>query len=127
MPILGEEMEYEWLEPMFKLGVTLVILFLLREIYIRVQMSYTRYRLWKSMDGYSVQEPHTQKDTSFIEEIDAAQYPVHTIAQLKREKRYGRIGEVLAKLNQPEEAARWFLKDKQYERAAGEYARAGKT
>ena len=126
-PLLGEDVEYEWLEPGFKIGLTIVILFIFREIYVRLRLAHTRRRLWKSMDGHSVREPGTAKDTSFIEEIDAAQYPVHTLGQLKKEKRYGRIGEILAKLNQPEEAARWFIKDKQYEQAAGELARAGKT
>jgi hypothetical protein len=126
-PVFEGVTENEWIEPGFKIGATVVLLFLLREIYVRVQLALTRRRLWKSMEGHDVREPGTAKDTSFIEEIDAAQYPVHTLGQLKKEKRYGRIGEILAKLNQPEEAARWFLKDKQYERAAGELARAGKT
>lgn len=128
-PVLEEAgaTENEWVEPGFKIGVTVVILFLFREIYIRAHLAYTRRRLWKSMEGHDVREPGTARDTSFIEEIDAAQYPVHTLGQLKKEKRYGRIGEILSKLNQPEESARWFLKDKQYERAAAELARAGKT
>jgi len=126
-PLLGEEVENEWLEPGFKIGVSVIILFLLREVYVRARLAHTRHKLWKSMEGHDVREPGTAKDTSFIEEIDAAQYPVHTLGQLKKEKRYGRIGEILAKLNQPEEAARWFIKDKQYEQAAGELARAGKT
>jgi len=119
--------ENEWIAPGFKIGVTVIILFLIREVYIRTHLAYTRRRLWKSMEGHDVREPGTARDTSFIEEIDAAQYPVHTLGQLKKEKRYGRMGEVLSKLNQPDESARWFLKDKQYERAAAELARAGKT
>lgn len=128
-PVLkeAEVTENTWLEPGFKIGVTVVILFVLREIYVRARLAYTRRRLWKSMENHDVREPGTTRDTSFVEEIDAAQYPVHTLGQLKKEKRYGRLGEILAKLNQPEEAARWFLKDKQYARAAGELARAGKT
>ncbi len=126
-PIFGDAVEYEWLEPGFKVVVTLLGLLLLRELYLRLRQAYTRYRLWKSMDGHTVREPYTARDTSFIEEIDAAQYPVHTLGKLKREKQYGRLGEILSKLNQPDEAARWFMKDKQYDRAAAELARAGKT
>ncbi len=126
-PIFGDAVEYEWLEPGFKVFVSIIGLLLLREVIVRSRNAYTRYRLWKSMDGHTVREPQTIRDTSFIEEIDAAQYPVHTLGKLKAEKQYGRLGEVLSKLNQPDEAARWFLKDKQYDRAAAELARAGKT
>ncbi|HDP34087.1 MAG TPA: hypothetical protein ENN29_03140 [Candidatus Hydrogenedentes bacterium] len=126
-PIFGEAVEYDWLEPAFKAAIIVAALLLLREIYLRARQAYTRHKIWKSMEGHDVREPYTAKDTSFIEEIDVAQHPIHTLEQLKKEKRYGRIGEALAKLNRPEEAARWFLKDKQYDRAAAELARAGKT
>ncbi len=126
-PIFGEAVEYEWLEPGFKGVVTVIALLLIREVYLRIRHAYTRYRLRKSMDGHTVREPHTAKDTSFIEEIDAAQYPVHTLGRLKAEKEYGKLGDIHRKLNQPAEAAHWYKKDKQYDRAAAELARAGKT
>ncbi len=125
--LIGDDIEYEWLEPALKGAVSLLLLVLVYEIYLRIYQAINNYRIRKSMLGHDVREPHTVKDASFVEELDAAQYPVHTMAQLKKEKRYGRMAEIHARLNQPAEAAYWFKKDRQYDRAAEELAKAGKT
>lgn len=125
--LIGEEVEYEWLEPAFKGVVTLLLLVALYELYLRIYQAINNYRIRKSMSGAEVREPYTVKDASFVEELDAAQHPVHTLQQLKKEKRYDRLADIHAKLNQPAEAARWYKKSRQYERAAEELAKAGKT
>jgi hypothetical protein len=125
--LLDENTELEWLEPLFKAGITLLMIAVIYEIYLRIRAAVNDYRIRKSMAGHDVREPHTVKDSSFVEELDAAQYPVHTLEMLKKDKRYDRIADIHAKLNQPEEAARWYIKDRQYARAAEELAKAGKT
>ncbi len=128
---LGEGNIHWGTEPAFKITVTLlflvIIIFLIRLIHASITKFTIARKMNKDMQGHDVREPYTARDTSFVEELDMAQHPLHTLAQLKKEKRYGRMGELYARLNQPDEAARWFIKDGQYQRAGEELAKAGKT
>ncbi|HOC68767.1 MAG TPA: hypothetical protein PLL36_09335 [Candidatus Hydrogenedentes bacterium] len=128
---LGEDNIHWGTEPAFKITITLmvffVILYLVRLVHAGIRSVVLARKMNKEMLGHDVREPYTARDTSFVEELDMAQHPLHTLAQLKKEKRYGRMGELYARLNQPAESARWFMKDGQYQRAAEELAKAGKT
>ncbi len=128
---LGEDNIHWGTEPVFKTTVTLILLVLVlycvRLVHAGIMKYITARKFNKEMQGHTVREPYTVRDTSFVEELDMAQHPLHTLEQLKKEKRYGRMAEIYSKLNQPEEAARWFIKDGQHKRAAEELAKAGKT
>ncbi|MFA7693713.1 MAG: hypothetical protein WCX86_12520 [Candidatus Hydrogenedentales bacterium] len=128
---LGEDNIHEGTELVFKVLVSIALLFILlyliRLIHAGIRSLQTRRQINKSMEGYDVREPYTVRDTTFVDELDMVQHPLHTLAQLKKEKRYGHMAELFSRLNQPEEAGRWFVKDKQYKRAAEEMAKAGQT
>lgn len=128
---VGKENVHWGTEPAFKITVSLMLLFivlyLVRVIHSGIITFSIGRRMNKDMQGHEVREPHTVRDTTFVEELDMAQHPLHTLAQMKKEKRYGRMAEIYSRLNQPDEAARWFIKDGQYRRAAEELAKAGKT
>lgn len=128
---LGKDNIHQGTEQVFKILVSVALLFILlyvvRLVNAGVRGVVNMRRMNKGMQGHEVREPHTVRDTTFVEELDMAQHPLHTLTQLKKEKRYGRMAELFSRLNQPDEAARWFLKDGQYKRAAEEMAKAGKT
>lgn len=128
---IGKDNVHWGTEPVFKVTVSLMLLFLIlylvRLFHAGITMFVLSRRINKDMQGHEVREPHTVRDTTFVDELDMAQYPLHTLEQMKKEKRYGRMGEIYSRLNQPDEAARWFIKDGQYRRAAEELAKAGKT
>ncbi len=129
--LLGKENVHWGTEPAFKITITLMLLFILFYLVRLAHAGVTRFtiarKMNKEMQGHDVREPYTARDTSFVEELDMAQHPLHTLEELKKEKRYGRMGEIYSRLNQPDESARWFMKDGQYQRAAEELAKAGKT
>lgn len=128
---LGKDNIHQGTEQVFKILVSVALLFILLYVVRLVNAGVcglvNMRRMNKGMQGHEVREPHTVRDTTFVEELDMAQHPLHTLTQLKKEKRYGRMAELFSRLNQPDEAARWFLKDGQYKRAAEEMAKAGKT
>lgn len=128
---LGKDNIHQGTEQVFKILVSVALLFILlyvvRLVNAGVRGAINMRQINKDMQGHEIREPHTVRDTTFVEELDMAQHPLHTLAQLKKEKRYGRMAELFSRLNQPDEAARWFLKDGQYKRAAEEMAKAGKT
>jgi tetratricopeptide (TPR) repeat protein len=113
--------------PVFKTLVTLLFLFVIFRWVARLYYRLVERQLAKNIQPYSVREPYTTRDTSFVDELDAAQYPVHTFTALIKEKAYGKLADLHARLNQPAEAAKWYLKDKQPIRAADQLARAGQT
>lgn len=125
--LIGMENPPNWLEPVFKVTLVIIVLFTINELYVRVAYVLRKRRLEKDMVGHDVREPYTVRDSTFVEELDMTQHPLHMLQQLKKEKRYGRIAEIFSRLNQPEQAARWYIKDKHYKRAAEELAKAGKT
>lgn len=102
-------------------------LLVLLEIKARIQNYLHERSIRRSMKGHEVQEAGTQPDNPFADQLDAARSPERVIAQLKKEKRYGRLGDALAALNRPAEAAKWYMRDGQTLRAAEEMAKAGKT
>ncbi len=105
--------------------VLLVPLFVLFEAWARLRNAVHDWRVRRSMAGYEI--PPEEGNDEFGDTLEAAKHPKHTMEELRRQKRYGRMAEVYASLNQPEEAARWYLKDGQRLRAAEELAKAGKT
>lgn len=129
--ILGEDNIHQGTEQVFKILVSVALLFILlylvRVVNAGIRGAVNMSQINKGMQGHEVREPYTVRDTTFVDELDMAQHPLHTLAQLKKEKRYGRMAELYSRLNQPDEAARWFLKDGQHRRAAEEMAKAGKT
>ena len=128
---IGKENVHWGTEPVFKITISLmflfVILYLVRLVHAGITTFAISRRMNKDMQGHEVREPYTARDTTFVDELDMAQHPLHTLEQMKKEKRYGRMGEIYSRLNQPNEAAKWFMKDGQYRRAAEELAKAGKT
>lgn len=108
-------------------AMIVVPLLVLLEIKARIQNYFHERRIRRSMKGHEVQETGTQPDNPFADQLDAARSPDRVIAQLKKEKRYGRLGDTLAALNRPAEAAKWYLKDGKTLRAAEEMAKAGNT
>ena len=105
----------------------LLVCFIVAEIYLRIRSAWIARSLRKSMEGHRIPEPLAARKDSFGDRIEGAQHPLTTIERLRKEKKWGRIGEVFETLNQPAEAARWFEKDRQWERAARDWAAAGKT
>lgn len=125
--ILGIEPMGATVSTVLRAAMILVPLLVLLEIKARIQNYFHERRIRRSMKGHEVQEAGTQPDNPFADQLDAARSPERVIAQLKKEKRYGRLGDALASLNRPAEAARWYLKDGQTLRAAEETAKAGNT
>ena len=111
----------------WKTVFTVVLLLPVYEAYLRLTNFLHNRRIRRSMEGHEVYDPQADKDNRFTEELDALKHPKATLEQLRKEKRYGRMGEILSALNEPAEAARWFVKDRQYERAAQELAKSGHT
>ncbi len=111
----------------WKTGFTLLCLLPLYEAYLRFTNYLHGRRLRKSMKGHVIYDPLADKDLRFTEELDALKHPKATLEQLRKEKRYGRMGEILSVMNEPAEAAHWFAKNKQYDRAAQELAKSGHT
>lgn len=101
--------------------------FVVAEIWLRIRSAWIARSLRKSMEGHEIPEPMAARKDSFGDRIEGVQHPQQTIDRLRKEKKWGRIGEVFETLNQPAEAARWFEKDRQWERAARNWAAAGKT
>ncbi len=116
-----------WAAVAWKTGFTMVCLLPLYEIYLRFTNILHNRRIRRTMEGYEVHDPQEDKDNRFTEELDALKHPKATMEQLRKEKRYGRMGEILSTMNEPAEAARWFVKDRQYDRAAQELAKSGHT
>ncbi len=123
----GLEPQEGWYNFAWKAGFSLAILFVLMEIWLRIRQAVYQRNLRKSMRGHEVKGEPKEEDQPFTEELDAAQHPVKVITRLKKDKNYGRLGEIHAALNQPAEAAKWFLKARQTRRAAEELAKAGRT
>jgi tetratricopeptide (TPR) repeat protein len=111
----------------WKAGFTMVCLLPLYEVYLRFTNLLHSRHLRRTMKGHEVHDPLANKDLRFTEELDALKHPKATLEQLRKEKRYGRMGEILSVMNEPAEAARWFAKNKQYDRAAQELAKSGHT
>jgi len=128
---LGEGNIHWGTEPAFKITVTLlflvIIIFLIRLIHASITKFTIARKMNKDMQGHDVREPYTARDTSFVEELDMAQHPLHTLAQLKKEKRYGRMGdqragEELAKAGKTLKAAKMLQRMGDYQTAARFYA-----
>jgi tetratricopeptide (TPR) repeat protein len=108
-----------------RVALMLVPLFVALEGWARLRNAVHEWRVRRSMAGFEV--PPEEGNDEFGDTLEAAKHPKHTMEELRRQKRYGRMAEVYASLNQPEEAARWYLKDGQQLRAAEELAKAGRT
>lgn len=108
-----------------RVALILVPLFVVLEGWARLRNAVHEWRVRRSMAGFEV--PTEEGNDEFGDTLEAAKHPKHTMEELRRQKRYGRMAEVYASLNQPGEAARWYLKDKQPLRAAEELAKAGQT
>lgn len=124
---LGIEMPQDTANFVWKSSLILLGFFILAEIYLRLRSAWIARSLRKSMEGHEIPEPLAARKDSFGDRIEGAQHPVKTMERLRKEKKWGRMGEVFEALNQPDEAARWFEKDRQWERAAKNWAAAGKT
>lgn len=124
---LGLSPQEGWAAVAWKAGFTLVFLLPLYEIYLRFTNFFHNRRIRRTMEGHEYRDPREDKENQFTEELDALKHPKATMEQLRKEKRYGRMGEILSAMNEPAEAARWFVKDKQYDRAAQELAKSGHT
>ena len=124
---LGLSPQEGWAAVAWKTGFTVICLLPLYELYLRITNYVHDRRIRRTMKGYEVHDPLKDKDQRFTEELDALKHPKATLEQLRKEKRYGRMGEILSVMNEPADAARWFAKDKQYERAAQELAKSGHT
>lgn len=108
-----------------RVALILVPLCVVLEGWARLRNAAHDWRVRRSMAGSEV--PPEEGNDEFGDTLEAAKHPQHTMEELRRQKRYGRMAEVCASLNQPGEAARWYLKDKQPLRAAEELAKAGQT
>lgn len=108
-----------------RVALILVPLCVVLEGWARLRNVVHDRRVRRSMAGFEV--PPEEGNDEFGDTLEAAKHPKHTMEELRRQKRYGRMAEVYASLNQPGEAARWYLKDGQPLRAAEELAKAGQT
>ncbi len=111
-----------------RLAVLLALLLAIYETWIGLRYL---YRKFVKQEDKLLNEPLTVEgkvqDSAFTDSVMAAGNTKAAIAKLKREKRYDRMGEVYAQLNQPRDAAKWFAKAGDKKRAAMEHAKAGNT
>lgn len=126
--VLGLEAQTGWREWAWKGGFTFLALLLGYEVYLRIRMYLRRRNLMKDMMPAAPKDvAHLSSNTEFTEKLEAVRAPEQTIAALKREKKYDRLGVVYASLNRHKEAAKAFKKAGDLKRAATELAKAGKT
>ncbi|HOZ48266.1 MAG TPA: protein kinase [Candidatus Hydrogenedentes bacterium] len=111
----------------YKIAATLVVLWIawgiLKWPYHSVKQLFERDTL---LDPSDYEVGHV-KDASFQETLDAADHLRATIEPMIAKKQYDRVAEVFASLNQPADAAKWFLKAGDKRRAAENFAKAGQT
>jgi len=112
----------------FKIGLVIVLFFVLFEVYIRLRRRLSRL-FERDDDYYEAPEPSgpLATDSTFAESLEGAQHLEGTIRPLKKAKQYDRVAEVYASLNRHKEAAKWFGKARDRKRAAEEWAKAGYT
>ena len=109
---LGLSPQEGWAAFAWKTGFTVICLLPLYELYLQITNFVHDRRIRRTMKGHEVHDPLKDKDQRFTEELDALKHPKATLEQLRKEKRYWRMGEILSAMNEPADAARWFAKDK---------------
>jgi len=128
--IFNYEVPPGWQSTALKIVFSLLLLGLIWEVYLRVRKIIRKRRLKDALlsgEILSKDDAYKTKDTAFAESLEAVQHLEHTIEPLKKQKQWGRLGEVYASLNRHKEAAKYFRKNKDYRRAAMELAKAGYT
>ena len=117
-----------WVTVAVKVGLTLLLLGGIYEIYLYF-LSWNRRRKLRKEDYLEGTKATVigPDDSAHMQTLSAAKDLEGTIDPLKREKRYDRVAEVYASLNQPKEAARWYKKAGDKKRAGIELAKAGST
>ena len=120
------DIETEWKVTAWKAAFSLVLLLLLYESYLRI---WRLHRTWKTRREFvEVLPPDAGKnDPTFTATLDAAKAPEQTIAELKKQKEWIRLGEVLTNLTRHKEAAQYFKKGGDLKRSAAAWATAGYT
>lgn len=122
------DVETAWKATAWKVGFLLGVLLVVYEIYLRLWSMHRRWKMLKdSTPVTSPESVYLAKDTEFVETLEAVKAPEQTIAALKKEKRYDRLGEVYVALTRHKEAAWAFRKAGDLKRSAVELAKAGKT
>lgn len=120
------DVETAWKVTAWKVSFTFVLLLLLYESYLRI---WRLHRTWKTRREFiEVPPPDIGKnDPTFTATLDAAKAPEQVIAELKKNKEWLRLGEVLTNLNRPKDAAKYFQKGGDLRRSAAAWATAGYT
>lgn len=131
--LYGEEITgYELIEPWgplgVKIGITLVLLLICYEIYLRIRQFYRRRKfISESTPVVPPSSATIDQQSEFIQELESLKAPEQTIERLKKEKKYDQLGEVYVSMQRFKEAGWAFEKAGNLKRSATEYAKAGKT
>jgi len=108
-----------------KIIVVAVYLFILYEIYARIQNYFHRKSWGKSIREHVAASQPKIQDNALADMLQGARDIKKTAQILKKQKQYDRLAEVYASLNRPKDAAKWFMKAKDRKRAAEQFACAG--
>jgi tetratricopeptide (TPR) repeat protein/predicted Ser/Thr protein kinase len=125
------DLETAWKVTAWKAGFTILFLLFLYELYLRFKMyrreKRNRAEYKAGIKGMAQQGAYLAKDTEFTETLEAISNPEQTIAELKRTKEFGRLGEVFVALGRHKEAAKAFRKAGDLNKAAAALAKGGWT
>ena len=125
------DLETAWKVTAWKAGFSIAIVLLICEIYQRIKSARRgrRYRAeYKAgIKGMAEKGAQLSKDTEFTKTLEAIAAPEQTIAELKRTKQHGRLGEVFVALGRYKEAGKAFRKGRDLKSAAAAYAKGGMT
>jgi tetratricopeptide (TPR) repeat protein/predicted Ser/Thr protein kinase len=117
-----------WVVTGLKIALTILLLLAIYEIYLFFMRWNRRRKLRKEdfLEGTKA-TVYGKDDSAHMQTLNATKDLEGTIEPLKREKRYDRVAEVYASLNQPKLAAKWYRKAGDKPKAAIELAKAGYT
>ncbi|MCX8065971.1 MAG: hypothetical protein N3G21_12515 [Candidatus Hydrogenedentes bacterium] len=126
--LIGYELIRPWAPHIVKGIITLLILLLSYEIYLRIR-KFIRSRKFIA-ESIPVEPPSSEtvdKSSEFIQQLESLKAPKQTIERLKKEKKFQQLGEVYVSMQKHKEAGWAFYKAGELKRSATEYAKAGKT
>lgn len=121
------DMATPWKVTAWKVGFTLVLLFLVYEVILRIGKLIRRYRDREESLVPEVDASLIAKDTEFSSKLEALHAPEQTIAALKKAKKWAELGQVYTALTRFKDAAWAFRKAGDLGQSAMALAKAGKT
>jgi tetratricopeptide (TPR) repeat protein/predicted Ser/Thr protein kinase len=121
------DIDTPWKVLAWKVGFTIVILFVIYEVILRVSKLIRSYRERGDSMVPDVDASLIVKDTEFSSKLEALHAPEQTIAALKKAKKWAELGQVYTALTRFKDAAWAFRKAGDLSQSAMALAKAGKT